>query len=145
MIKPIFLVMVLSSLFSFCGASANHKSTLVTLQTSRALLSITAEIADTPEETAQGLMNRKTLAKDHGMLFIFDGASQRAFWMKNTYIPLDIIFIGADKIILYIAENATPLSETPIAPQVQTQYVLEVNTGYVTTNGLNVGDEVRFQ
>lgn len=142
MMRPLFFAVILS--FSFCGSSESYETTTVTLQTSSASLAITAEVADTGAKRSQGLMNRTSLAEDAGMLFVFDEASERSFWMKDTYVSLDIIFIGSDKAILYIEENATPLSETPIAPEVQTQFVLEVNAGYAAEHGLNVGDEVRF-
>lgn len=144
MMKPLFFAVILSFAFSFCGSAASDEPTIVTLQTNSATLSITAEIADTDTERSLGLMNRTTLADDAGMLFVFDEAAVRSFWMRDTYISLDIIFIGSDKTILYIEENTTPLSETAIAPEVQTQYVLEVNAGYAAEHGLSVGDDVRF-
>lgn len=144
MMKPLFIAVILSFAFSFCGSSESYETTTVTLQTSSASLAITAEIANTDAKRSQGLMDRMTLADDAGMLFVFDEATLRSFWMKNTYVSLDIIFIGSDKTILYIEENTTCLSETSIAPDVQTQYVLEVNAGYAAEHGLSVGDEVEF-
>jgi uncharacterized membrane protein (UPF0127 family) len=100
------------------------------------------ELAVTPAQRAHGLMFRKQLAPDAGMLFLFDRAAPRTFWMKNTYLPLDIIFIGADGRIVSIARDTTPLTETPIPSGAPALGVLEVNAGTAERLGLAAGDRV---
>jgi uncharacterized membrane protein (UPF0127 family) len=116
----------------------------LTIQTTGGILSLTVEIADTDEKREQGFMNRQTLASDAGMVFVFDEEASRSFWMKNTYVSLDMIFLSADKEIIYIEENTTPLSTELITPDVLAQYVLEVNAGYCAANGVAAGDVVAF-
>ena len=116
----------------------------LTIQTNSGTLNLTVEVADTDEKRAQGLMNRQTLAADAGMIFVFDTEEQLSFWMKNTYVSLDMIFLSADKEIVYIEEGTTPLSTELITPDVAAQYVLEVNAGYVAANGIAAGDVVGF-
>ena len=104
-----------------------------------------AELADDPTERSQGLMWRQELAKDRGMLFIFPQDTEGPFWMKNTLIPLDIIFIGADKKIVSIVERATPQTTSPRAPEGPYRYVLEINGGRSAELGIQAGDAVEFQ
>ena len=92
--------------------------------------SITVEIADTPETQMKGLMGRKNLSPNKGMLFVFKRLKPREFWMKNTPISLDIIFIGADGCILNIAESATPMSERGYRSDGPVKYVVEVRAGF---------------
>ena len=92
--------------------------------------SITVEIADTPETQMKGLMGRKNLSPNKGMLFVFKRLKSREFWMKNTPISLDIIFIGADGCILNIATSATPMSERGYRSDGPVKYVVEVRAGF---------------
>jgi len=100
------------------------------------------EMAITPEEKERGLMFRRELADGHGMLFDFFVDQDVAFWMKNTYIPLDMIFIRADGRILRIAENAQPLSERNIPSGGPVRAVLEVIGGTARRMGIAPGDRV---
>ncbi len=102
------------------------------------------EIADTPEEHRTGLMNRSSLAGDAGMLFVFDDDRIRYFWMDNTLISLDMIFISKDLTIIDIHDNATPLSQEIIASSGSCRYVLEVNGGMCNATGIDVGDRVNL-
>ncbi len=140
-------------LLSLCHCSSADSSGLqnqnletrtVTVQTSTGSKTISAEIADTPQKQSDGLMNRNSLAPDAGMLFLFQKDKQNGFWMKDTFISLDILFINAQKQILYIAENTTVLSETPIIPSTPYRFVLEVNAGYCQKHGIHVGDTIQF-
>jgi hypothetical protein len=90
-------------------------------------------------------MYRKSLDKNQGMLFIFDEEKKQTFIMKNTYIPLDMIFIGRDKRIAGWVENARPLSGEQYSIEKPSQYVLEVNAFFCRDNGIAVGDEVIFK
>ena len=107
----------------------------------------TVEIADDDEERRQGLMFRDELASDHGMLFIWRRAQPRSFWMRNTRIPLDIVYIGPDRRIVGWSLDTPPCRTTrcPGYPSgAPAQYVLEVNAGEMERLGVEIGDEVRF-
>jgi len=101
------------------------------------------EIADTPQSRAVGLMNRENMARSAGMLFVFERAQPVAFWMRNTLIPLDMLFIAADGTVKRIHENAVPLDETSIPGGNGIQYVLEINGGLSRAMGISVGSVVR--
>lgn len=103
---------------------------------------ISVELARTESEKIKGLMWRWSLPKDHGMLFIYDAPQVHTFWMKNTRIPLDMIFIGSDLRIAGIVENAEPYTETPRRVELPSQYVLEVNGGESTAHRLAAGNQV---
>ncbi|MDO8644910.1 MAG: DUF192 domain-containing protein [bacterium] len=103
---------------------------------------IAVELARTAAEKTQGLMLRTDLAKNSGMLFVYETDVQDPFWMKNTLISLDIIFIGHNLEIISIAENTIPLSEALIPSLAPYRTVLEVNAGFVKKNGLTVGNKV---
>lgn len=115
---------------------------LLTREDSRVLFKV--EVADTPENQSRGLMNRTSLPADGGMLFAFDGDDNRYFWMDNTLIPLDILFISGDGVIVNIHENATPLSREIISSRKPCRYVLEVNGGTCRAHGIAIGDKVQL-
>jgi uncharacterized membrane protein (UPF0127 family) len=100
------------------------------------------ELALTPEEQAKGLMFRRELPEGQGMLFDFGDDGIREFWMKNTYIPLDMIFIRADGRIAKIAENTVPLSEERVSSDRPVRGVLEVIAGTTRKLGIMAGDRV---
>jgi uncharacterized membrane protein (UPF0127 family) len=100
------------------------------------------EIANNDATREHGLMDRRYMAADHGMLFEFDREEPVAFWMKNTYIPLDMIFIAPSGVVTRIAANAEPLSERVIPSGGPCIAVLEVNGGIAASIGLKVGDKV---
>ena len=102
------------------------------------------EIAKDDETRALGLMNRMYMAPDRGMLFEFDRDEPVTFWMKNTYIPLDMIFISPAGAVTNIVANAEPLSERIIPSGPPCIAVLELNGGVAASIGLKVGDKVRF-
>jgi uncharacterized protein len=101
------------------------------------------EIADNDATREHGLMDRRYMAADHGMLFEFDREAPVSFWMKNTYIPLDMIFIAPSGVVTHIAANAEPLSERVIPSGGPCVAVLELNGGIAASIGLKVGDKVR--
>jgi hypothetical protein len=92
--------------------------------------SITIEIADTPETQMKGLMGRSDLGVDKGMLFVFDQLKPRKFWMKNTPVSLDIIFIGGNGCIVNIAESTMPMSDHSYRSNGPIKYVVEVRAGF---------------
>ena len=114
------------------------------VHTTQGAVRVTLELATTPEAQAQGLMYRTALADDHGMLFVFAADADHRFWMKNTLIPLDMLFIGADGRIVGIHPDATPLSTAQIGVGQPSRYVLEVPGGYAARRGIAAGDHVEF-
>ena len=107
-------------------------------------VSVTVEVVETDEARQRGLMYRKHLAPDAGMLFIFDREEQHTFWMHNTLIPLDMLFIRSDWTVLGIVENATPLTDQLRSVPGASKYVLEVNAGFSRRHGLQAGTTVRY-
>jgi uncharacterized protein len=105
---------------------------------------ISIEIADNDQETTQGLMYRRAMPDSCGMLFIFPNSEPRTFWMKNTYIPLDILFLDEAKKIITIQANRIPFSEEQIPSYENAKYVLEVNAGYCQRKGIQKGDGVKW-
>lgn len=103
---------------------------------------VTVEIVSTPETQRKGLMWRTELPSDHGMLFVFADDTERSFWMKNTPLPLDILFIGSDLRIVSIAENTVPYSLASIPSAGPAKYVLEVNAGFSRKHGVAAGSRV---
>lgn len=100
------------------------------------------EVADDDRERARGLMYRASLADDRGMLFVYQQAQPASFWMRNTWISLDIIFIAPNGRILNIAENTTPYSEAPIPSAGVVRGVLEIRGGLARELGIEPGDKV---
>ena len=101
------------------------------------------EIANNDATREHGLMDRRYMAPDHGMLFEFDREEPVSFWMKNTYIPLDMIFIAPSGVVTHIAANAEPLSERVVPSGGPSIAVLELDGGMAASIGLRVGDKVR--
>ena len=105
---------------------------------------IEVEIADNDAERAKGLMFRAAMPDSIGMLFIFEESEPQAFWMKNTLISLDIIYVNEKKQIVSIQKNAKPYSEESLPSNGSAQYVIEVNGGWCDKYGIGAGDVVRF-
>jgi uncharacterized membrane protein (UPF0127 family) len=109
------------------------------------LRKIDIQLAQTDEQRADGLMYRKTMTDDQGMLFIFPDMEERAFWMKNTYISLDIIYIDDNMEIVSVQKYATPLSEQSLPSYKKAKYVLEVNGGFCDKYHIAYGDKIAYQ
>jgi len=108
---------------------------------------IYVELAESKEEHRTGLMYRKQLDADRGMLFVFKGEQKQNFWMKNMEISLDIIYLSDEKIIVEIKENIPPCEQEPCVsyPSLYpTKYVLEANAGYTEMHGISEGQKVSF-
>ena len=103
---------------------------------------LVAEVAATIPTRTLGLMNRFSLQPDHGMLFVFDSPQPQAFWMKNTYIPLSIAFLGADGRILNI-EDMAPRTENTHPSLGAAMYALEMKKGWFAERGIGAGDRVQ--
>jgi uncharacterized membrane protein (UPF0127 family) len=102
----------------------------------------TVEIARTSDQHARGLMYRRELAKDHGMLFLYDQVRPVTMWMKNTYIPLDMLFVSPSGRITRVRERTVPESTTPIPSGGPVKAVLELRGGTVDRLGIETGDTV---
>lgn len=105
------------------------------------------ELAETPEEHSLGLMRRQSLDKNKGMLFVFEKEEVYPFWMKNTLIPLDIVWLDNDGRIVHISRNSRPCgqSDCPIInPEVKAKYVLEINAGLSDEIGLTGGSGIKL-
>ena len=137
-LPAIFAALLMFGLGGCTAGASSGKMAIVTITQGNVAHKFTAEIAETSEEQAQGLMYRKTLAPDAGMLFPFEKPKISSFYMKNTEIPLDIFFIRRDGTIDRIAENTVPLSEMPIVSGGEVAAVFEVNGG--TAARLNIKD-----
>jgi uncharacterized membrane protein (UPF0127 family) len=136
---------VLLALVATAGGTAALDRSPLTIETSHGRFEFQVELAATPAERARGLMFRESLADDHGMLFDFGSAKPVAMWMRNTYIPLDILFIRADGSISRIARNAEPLSDAVIDSGEPVTAVLELRGGLTSEHGIDAGDRVVHQ
>lgn len=105
---------------------------------------IDIEVADNGPERQQGLMYRKSMPESEGMLFIFPQDDDQAFWMKNTIMPLDIIFVNSDKQIVKIYKNTTPYSEKSLPSIKKAMYVVETVAGFCDKFGVSEGDKVNY-
>lgn len=108
------------------------------------LVQFDIEIAETEYETQTGLMYRDTMEENQGMLFVFDDVAMHSFYMKNTHIALDIIYIDENLKIASFQKNAQPFDETGLSSGVPIKYVLEINAGLSDKLGLTVGDSVSY-
>jgi uncharacterized protein len=136
-------IALLVALFVATACQGQPKVTIVTKEGRER--SFQVEIADTPTKREMGLQYRRDLAADRGMIFLFPNESQQTFWMKNTPIPLDMIFINRDRKIVGIVEQATPFTLDSRSVNGASQYVLEINGGLARKYGLMKGDSVRFE
>lgn len=124
------------------GAAAEPALDRVEIVTASGPHDFKVEVMRSEAERERGLMYRRFLPADRGMLFDFKTAAPVMMWMKNTYIPLDMVFIGPDGRVVSTAENAEPLSERVISSQGKALGVLEVNAGTVASIGVKAGDRV---
>jgi hypothetical protein len=107
-------------------------------------LSVKLEVAQSPQELSHGLMFRSSLPEGVGMLFLFSEEKRHVFWMKNTEIPLDILFIDQNYQIVGIVKNTKPYSETPLEVDTPSRFVLEVNGGFCERYGVQEGDRLQL-
>ena len=118
----------------------------VEIESDNKIIKVNVEIADDNEERTKGLMFREYLGENEGMLFVFDDAQIRTFWMKNTKIPLDIIFISEDLEIINIKQAEPCINDhcRVYSSEGNAKYVLEVNRGFSERNGINSGNKLVF-
>ena len=120
-------------------AACTDRIPIVTVEAPDGPVEVKVEIARTRKELAKGLMWRERMGRNEGMLFVFPAAEERSFWMKNTPLPLDIIFIDDSGQIVSISRNTRPYSEAPIRSDGPARYVLEVNAGFADEHRLSPG------
>jgi uncharacterized membrane protein (UPF0127 family) len=152
--------LLLVFLFGFTACSSPDRQTPDTPETTRELeftaeiqflrsdqsvvSGIKASVADTDELRSAGLMNVYSLPEDAGMIFLFDNNRPRSFWMANTPLSLDILFVNSDMEIVRIHRNTTPFSQESIESERPAKYVIEVNAGYTLRHDITEGQTVLF-
>jgi uncharacterized protein len=138
--------MTITVLFLLVGLFACGGDPRVVIQTRAGKdVAFEVEIADTPAKREMGFQYRRELADDHGMIFVFPSESVLTFWMKNTPIPLDMIFIGGDLKIVGIVREAVPFTLSARSVDAPSRYVLEIKGGLARQRGIEVGDRLRFE
>lgn len=141
-VRLVAILIVIVTFVSVASAADEKLHPLKISRKGKVVTQLKVEPADTPEKRMKGLMFRKTLPEGQGMWFIFDSDTLHPFWMENTYISLDIIFVDNKNKIVSISRNTQPLSRKPIFPQKPYRYVLEVPAGFAAKYGLKKGDRV---
>jgi uncharacterized membrane protein (UPF0127 family) len=142
-LQPTFVAAAIA--IAFAGACQDERAAVVLQPKAGQPVTVYVEVADTPDTQTRGLMYRTHLARDGGMIFLFDREQNQSFWMKNTPLPLDLIFISRDGRIAGIHANAVPFSLEPIAIGAPSRAVLEVNAGFAAAHGLARGDPVTYR
>ncbi|MDP2739377.1 MAG: DUF192 domain-containing protein [Pseudorhodobacter sp.] len=137
-IGAVALVLALPSL-----AAAGCRPDTIELRSPAGTARFSVEVADTPAARAQGLMNRASLPRSAGMLFVYERPQHASFWMKNTLIALDMVFADAAGRVTRVQANARPLDETPIDGGPGVALVLEINGGLAARLGIAPGSELR--
>lgn len=137
---PFILLLLLFGLF----ACRNSPRVVISTKGGKEL-AVRVEVADTPAKRELGLQYRRELDEDQGMLFLFPTERVQSFWMKNTPLSLDIIFIGSHRRIVGIIHQAIPFSTASLSVTAPSQFVLEIKGGLSRLRGIEVGDAVRFE
>lgn len=105
---------------------------------------VTVEVARRNHERMRGLMYRKDMAEDHGMIFVFDKPEVHTFWMRNTCLPLDMLFVDEEGFVVGIEENTTTMSDSKFSVPCASSYVIEVNAGFCRRHGIRAGQKVEL-
>jgi len=143
MIKSRVLIAILTLCASAAQASETCSPDAVDLRGDWGQAHFSVEVADDAQEQQKGLMFREKMSASAGMLFVYERPHTARFWMKNTLIPLDMIFLDKTGRVTRIAENAKPLDETPIDGGDNVLMILEINGGMARGLGITVGSELR--
>jgi len=141
--RPMIALVIALACFSGVNACQAEPRVSIIAKEGREI-AFKVEIADTPAKREMGLQYRRALASDRGMIFLFPREEPQSFWMKNTSIPLDMIFISAEQKIVGIVENTTPFSLEARSVNAGSKYVLEINGGLSRRYAFEAGDRVRF-
>jgi len=128
----------------FAGCKKDEVKVFV-INSAGASFKFIAEIADSDDERMRGLMYRESLDPDRGMLFVFERAARQGFWMRNTLIPLDMLFVDENKVITDINHSAKPGDLSSFVSSGPVLYVLEINGGFCKKNNIKVGDRLEFK
>lgn len=137
------LVFMLHASPTGCQGSTTPQSDLPTTRMKIGKRTFTLEIANTPAARERGLMFRQSMPEDHGMIFVFPDQAVRRFWMRNTRIPLDIIFVNSDQTIVAI-EPMKPFDESGTSSRRPAKYAIELNRGMAEKAGVKVGDQLEI-
>lgn len=138
---PVLIAVVFTACLLLIVAQAQAKSALKKISAGSTTWAI--ELADDPDSRQTGLMNRRSMAKKTGMLFRFDRTEEIAMWMKNTFIPLDMVFMNEAGTITHIHYDAVPESLDIISSNGPVRYVLEINAGEAKAHSLKVGSSMQ--
>ncbi len=144
---PLFIALLLAGSCRGGASPAQGKDMpqpAVRFETSRGPWVVQVEVARTDEQRARGLMFRRDLPRDRGMLFIFDETSEHPFWMRNTLIALDMIYLGDDRRVVGVVTNAEPRTDTPRAVGKPSRYVVEVPGGEAAAHAVVPGTRAVF-
>ncbi len=133
---------LLGMIVAACSSSGSNSFETLSITTQSGTHTFQVEIADTPQKRAAGLMDRRDIGKDQGMLFVFPALTTSAFWMKNTPTSLDIIYIDSDGTVLQINRDTVPFSEELIPAEQPYLYTLELLAGTSDRINLAVGDQL---
>lgn len=136
------LMLFVAGVVAASVAAAAPKLEPLTFETANGPVTFQIEVADTPQQRQVGLMYRRSLPEDHGMLFDFGRPQEVSMWMQNTYVSLDMVFVGEDARVTRIAENTEPLSTRIVASEGPARYVVELLAGSAKRIGLKPGDKV---
>ena len=143
MLHSKIIILFINLYFIGLYAFTNDKVDLIIYNINK-YIKLNVEVAKTSEERSKGLMYREKLSNNEGMLFIFPFEDVIQLWMKDTYIPLDVIFISKDKKIVDIKYNMRKLSENIIKSRVKSKYALEFNAGLINKLNIKIGDKIFF-
>lgn len=138
----IIVVTLMAALVEAAPASITFEKSALTIDATHDRFEFQVEMAVSPEQRSQGLMFRESLEEDRGMLFDFGRPQRASMWMRNTYVPLDMLFIDADGRITQIAANTQPLSDAVVASREPVRAVLELRGGVSAKLGIKPGDRV---
>lgn len=137
-------ILLIGFALTLTGCSSSPEKTAAKFECPGKNIELALEVASTVEDRAKGLMFRKSLDPNSGMLFIFEEESKLSFWMKNTFIPLDMIFLDKDRAVVGIVEKAAPLTESPRFVEGNSQYVVELFGGESKRLGIEKGCKLLF-
>jgi len=140
-LRPLLLA---AALVLLAQPGCTRDASTVVLQGSNGPVRVRVEVAATPSARAKGLMYRTALADGDGMLFVFDETKDHGFWMKNTFIPLDMIFIDEQLLVAGVHANAVPQSTRTLSIGRDSRYVLEVPGGWAARHGVAAGSRVEL-